>query len=125
MDRRSPREHAAGNQSRMDTLIRLEQTIAQRKTAAADTSYVAQLHARGVPYIARKFGEEAVEAIVAALGGERRELVGEAADVLFHLMVLLSARDIAFADVLAELRRREQQSGLEEKAARPTASGNQ
>ena len=102
----------------MDTLSRLEQTIAQRREAAPDASYVAQLHARGLPVIARKLGEEAVETVIAALAGERRELVGEAADMLFHLMVLLSARGIALADVLAELDRREGVSGLDEKAAR-------
>jgi phosphoribosyl-ATP pyrophosphohydrolase len=102
----------------MDTLSRLEQTIARRRTAAAAESYVAQLHARGLPVIARKLGEEAVEAVIAALSGEREELVGEAADILFHLLVLLSARDVPLADVLAELDRREGTSGLVEKAAR-------
>lgn len=102
----------------MDTLSRLEQTIAQRRTAAAEESYVAQLHARGLPVIARKLGEEAVETVIAALSGERDELVGEAADILFHLLVLLSARDVPLAEVLAELDRREGTSGLVEKAAR-------
>jgi len=102
----------------MDTLSRLEQTIARRRTAAAGESYVAQLHARGLPVIARKLGEEAVETVIAALSGEREELVGEAADILFHLLVLLSARDVPLADVLAELDRREGTSGLVEKAAR-------
>ena len=104
----------------MDTLTRLEATIASRKGADPDTSYVAQLHARGVPVMARKLGEEAVETVVAALSGSREELVGEAADVLFHLMVLLSGKDIALADVLAELDRREGVSGIEEKASRGT-----
>ena len=102
----------------MDTLARLEQTIAARRTAAPGASYVAQLHARGLPVMARKLGEEAVEATVAALAGPREELVGEAADLLFHLMVLLGAKDIALADVLAELDRRDGVSGLAEKAAR-------
>ncbi len=101
-----------------DTLARLERTIAQRRAAAPDSSYVAQLNARGVPVIARKLGEEAVEAVVAALSGEPGELVSEAADVLFHLLVLLGAKDIPLADVLAELDRREGTSGLVEKAAR-------
>ncbi|MCB2083988.1 MAG: phosphoribosyl-ATP diphosphatase [Sphingomonadaceae bacterium] len=104
----------------MDTLTRLEATIASRKGADPDTSYVAQLHARGVPVMARKLGEEAVETVVAALSSSREELVGEAADVLFHLMVLLSGKDIALADVLAELDRREGVSGIEEKASRGT-----
>ena len=103
----------------MDTLSRLERTIAERLGSGDSTSsYVAQLHARGLPVIARKLGEEAVEAIVAALGGSREELTGEAADVLFHLLVLLGEKDIPLADVLAELDRREGTSGLDEKASR-------
>ncbi len=101
-----------------DTLARLEQTIAARKGADPASSYVAKLHARGVPVIARKLGEEAVEAVVAALAEDRQELVGEAADVLFHLMVLLSAKDVSLGEVLAELDRREGVSGLDEKASR-------
>ena len=99
-------------------LSRLEATIAARRVADPAQSYVAKLHARGLPVIARKLGEEAVEAIVAALSGERGELVGEAADVLFHLLVLLGAKDIPLAEVLAELDRREGTSGIAEKAAR-------
>jgi len=103
----------------MDTLARLEETIAQRLAAGdAGSSYVAQLHARGLPVIARKLGEEAVEAIVAALSGQRDDLVGEAADVLFHLLVLLGEKGVLLADVLAELDRREGTSGLDEKASR-------
>ena len=104
----------------MDTLSRLETTIAARRTAAPDSSYVASLNARGVPVIARKLGEEAIETIVAALSGSREELVGEAADVLFHLMVLLGAKQVPLSEVLAELDRREGVSGLDEKAARGT-----
>jgi len=102
----------------MDTLARLEATIRERRAAAPETSYVASLAARGLPVIARKLGEEAVEAVVAALTDNREELVGEAADVLFHLLVLLAEKDIALAEVLAELDRREGTSGLAEKAAR-------
>lgn len=102
----------------MDTLARLEATIAERLSASPETSYVAQLHARGLPVIARKLGEESVEAITAALAGTREELTGEAADVLFHLLVLLAEKDIPLADVLAELERREGTSGLAERAAR-------
>ena len=103
----------------MDTLARLEETIALRLAAGdAGASYVAQLHARGLPVIARKLGEEAVEAIVAALSGQQDELVGEAADVLFHLLVLLGEKGVPLADVLAELDRREGTSGLDEKASR-------
>lgn len=102
----------------METLARLEATIAARRSAAPETSYVAQLNARGLPVIARKLGEEAVEAVIAALSGDNEELTKEAADVLFHLMVLLSAKGVALDDVLAELDRREGTSGLVEKAAR-------
>ena len=102
----------------MDTLERLERTIAERRTAAPGESYVASLTARGLPVIARKLGEEATEAIVAALVGDEGELVGEAADVLFHLLVLLAEKDIPLSAVMAELERREGTSGLAEKAAR-------
>ena len=102
----------------MDTLTRLEQTIAQRRQADPSQSYVASLHAKGMPQIARKLGEEGVEAAVAALSGSSEELVGEAADILFHLLVALNARDIPFAAVLAELDRRDGVSGIAEKASR-------
>ena len=101
-----------------DSLARLEQTIAARRAADPGSSYVASLYARGLPVIARKLGEEAVEAVIAALTEDRSELIGEAADVVFHLMVLIGAKDIALAEVLAELDRREGVSGLEEKASR-------
>jgi phosphoribosyl-ATP pyrophosphohydrolase len=103
------------------TLERLEAVIAERRSADPKQSYVAKLHARGIPLIARKLGEEATEAVVAALSGDREELIGEAADVLFHLLVLLGAKDIALAEVLAELDRREGVSGIAEKALRPKA----
>ena len=102
----------------MDTLSRLAATIAARRDADPATSWVAKLHQRGVPVIARKLGEEAVEAVVAALSGSREELVGEAADVLFHLLVLLDAKGVPLAEVLAELERREGTCGIAEKAAR-------
>lgn len=103
----------------MDTLARLETTISSRLAAGeAGSSYVAGLHARGLPVIARKLGEEAVEAIVAALSGTREELIGEAADVVFHLLVLLGEKRVAVSEVLAELDRREGTSGLDEKASR-------
>ena len=102
----------------MDTLTRLEVTIAARAGADPAGSYVAKLNARGLPTIAQKLGEEAVETVIAALGGDRGELVGEAADLLFHLLVLLGRTGIPLADVLAELERRDGVSGLAEKAAR-------
>ena len=100
------------------TLARLEATISARRNADPDTSYVAKLHARGLPKIAQKLGEEATETVIAALVEGRDELVGEAADLLFHLFILLGARDIAFDDVLAELDRRDGVSGIAEKASR-------
>ena len=112
-------ERVTGTSRRViDILTRLEQTIAARQDAAPDSSYVAQLHSRGLPVIARKLGEEATEAVVAALTGDVADLTGEAADLLFHLLVLLSARAIPLADVLAELERREGTSGIEEKNSR-------
>jgi phosphoribosyl-ATP pyrophosphohydrolase len=101
-----------------DTLTRLEATIAARRAADPDSSYVARLNARGVPKIAQKVGEEAVETVIAALQDDRTGLVGEAADLVFHLMVLLGARDVPLAEVLAELDRREGTSGIAEKASR-------
>jgi phosphoribosyl-ATP pyrophosphohydrolase len=102
----------------MDTLARLESTITERLNASPEESYVASLGARGLPVIARKLGEEAIEAVVAALTGDAEELVGEAADVLFHLMVLLAKKGIPLERVMAELERREGTSGLAEKASR-------
>lgn len=101
-----------------DTLTRLEATIAARRAADPDSSYVARLNAKGVPKIAQKVGEEAVETVIAALQEDRTGLVGEAADLVFHLMVLLGARDVPLAEVLAELDRREGTSGIAEKASR-------
>jgi phosphoribosyl-ATP pyrophosphohydrolase len=105
----------------METLTRLEATIHQRLGASPEESYVAKLHAKGLPVIARKLGEEAVEAITAALSGTPEELTGEAADVLFHLLVLLAEKGVPLDHVLAELERREGTSGLVEKASRSEA----
>jgi phosphoribosyl-ATP pyrophosphohydrolase len=102
----------------MDSLSRLAATIAARRTADPETSWVARLNARGVPVIARKLGEEAIETVVAALTGSREELIGEAADTLFHLLVLLDAKGVSLNEVLAELERREGTSGIAEKASR-------
>jgi phosphoribosyl-ATP pyrophosphohydrolase len=101
-----------------DTLIRLEATIAARRAANPESSYVARLNAKGLNKIAQKLGEEATEAVIAALAGDRAELVGEAADLLFHLLVLLNAKEVPLSEVLAELDRREGTSGIAEKAAR-------
>lgn len=100
------------------TLTRLEATIAQRLTASPEESYVAKLHHKGLAKIAQKLGEEATEAVIAALAGDEAELVGEAADVLFHLLVLLAEKGVKLEQVLAELDRREGVSGITEKASR-------
>lgn len=96
----------------------LEAILAERANAPADESYTASLIAAGMPKAARKLGEEAVESIVAALQGDHEELTKEAADVLYHLLVVLRIADIPLEQVLAELARRTGQSGLAEKAAR-------
>ena len=101
-----------------DRLTRLSATIRARRDADPDTSYVAKLFAKGRERIAQKVGEEAVEAVIAATRGDAQGLTGEAADLVFHLAVLLDSMDLSFDDVLAELDRREGVSGLTEKAAR-------
>ncbi|MGJ8598318.1 phosphoribosyl-ATP diphosphatase [Sulfitobacter sp.] len=105
----------------MSTLERLEATITARAAASPEESYVAKLNAKGLPKMAQKVGEEATETVIAAVSGTGGELIGESADLVFHLMVLLQAKGIPFGDVLAELDRREGLSGLEEKASRKDA----
>ena len=102
----------------MHTLDKLAQTIAQRASTDPDSSWTAKLLAKGPEKCAEKFGEEAVEAIIEAVKNDKAKLTSEAADVLFHLLVMLEARDVAFSDVLKELERREGTSGIVEKAAR-------
>ena len=102
----------------MTALDRLAATIAARKGADPDTSWTAKLLAKGPEKCAEKFGEEAVEAIIEAVKGDRTKLTAEAADVVYHLLVMLTARDVTLADVLGELERREGTSGIAEKAAR-------
>jgi phosphoribosyl-ATP pyrophosphohydrolase len=102
-----------------DVLIRLAATIAARAGADPATSHTARLLAKGPAKCAEKFGEEAVEAIVAATLGDRAALTAEAADTLYHLQVMLAAAGVDWAAVLAELERREGTSGIAEKAARP------
>lgn len=101
-----------------DRLTRLSETIRARRGGDPEASYVARLFSRGRERIAQKVGEEAVEAVIAATKGDARGLVGEAADLVFHLAVLLDSMELSFEDVLAELDRREGVSGLAEKAAR-------
>jgi len=101
-----------------NVLTRLAKTIEQRKGEDEKKSYAAKLFARGPEKCAEKFGEEAVEAIIAAAKGDKKNLTEEAADVLFHMLIMLSSRDVKWKDVLAELERREGTSGIVEKQSR-------
>jgi len=100
------------------TLDQLEATIRARRNADPTTSYVARLTADGRAKIARKLGEEAIETLVAALADDRPATKSEAADLVFHLLVLLADMGLSFDDVIAELERREGVSGIDEKASR-------
>lgn len=102
-----------------DTIAALAALIASRRTADGDTSYTRQLLDGGVPRCAKKFGEEAVEAVIAATSQTPVALTAEAADVVYHLLVLLESCGVKWADVAAELAKRTAQSGIAEKAARP------
>ncbi len=102
----------------MTALDRLAATIEARRTADPDISWTAKLLAKGPEKCAEKFGEEAIEAIIEAVKGDRERLISEAADILFHLLVMLAARDLTLADVERELTRREGVSGIAEKASR-------
>jgi len=102
----------------MSTLDDLAATIAARKGADPESSWTAKLLAKGPEKCAEKFGEEAIEAIIEAVKGDKARLTSEAADVLYHLLVMLTARDVTLDDVCAELQRREGTSGIAEKAAR-------
>ncbi|MDG2002727.1 MAG: phosphoribosyl-ATP diphosphatase [Novosphingobium sp.] len=104
--------------STTDALARLEAVIASRQNGDPEASYVAKLNAKGLDKIAQKLGEEATETVIAALSQDREALVGEAADLVFHLLVLLGHKCVAFDEVLAELDRREGVSGIAEKASR-------
>lgn len=100
------------------TLEDLAAIIENRAKSDGDTSYTASLLSKGVKKCAEKFGEEATEAVIAAVSGNGHELKNEAADVLYHLLVLLRASDVSLNDVMKELDKRTAQSGLEEKASR-------
>lgn len=102
----------------MSQLHDLAATIAARKGADPQTSWTAKLLAKGPEKCAEKFGEEAIEAVIEAVRGDRARLTAEAADVLYHLLVMCAARDVSLADIEAELARRAGQSGIAEKAAR-------
>jgi phosphoribosyl-ATP pyrophosphohydrolase len=100
------------------TLADLAAIIDERAGTASAESYTAKLLAGGIPRAARKFGEESLEVILAAMSGDKAGLTAEAADVAYHLLVLLKAAGVPLADVMAELERRTSQGGLAEKAAR-------
>lgn len=102
----------------MNALDRLAATIEARTSADPESSWTAKLLAKGPDKCAEKFGEEAVEAIIAAVRNDRENLTAEAADVLYHLLVMLASRDVPLGDVMAELDRRAAISGIAEKASR-------
>jgi phosphoribosyl-ATP pyrophosphohydrolase len=102
-----------------DILNRLAAVLEGRRNADAQTSYVAALYAKGLDAILKKIGEEATELLIAAKGGDQRQVVHELADLWFHTLVLLAEQGLKPDDILAELERRFGLSGLEEKAARP------
>ena len=100
------------------SLEQLDERLAERAKASPDESYTAKLLQAGVDRCARKFGEEAIEAIVSAVARDKAGVANEAADVFYHLLVLLRAADVPLSEVLTELERRTGQSGLQEKASR-------
>ena len=104
------------------TLADLEARIKERAKAGGESSYTRQLLDRGVAQCAKKFGEEAVEAALAAVGEDRERMIAEAADVFYHLLVLLEARGVTLAEVEALLSTRTKKSGLDEKASRKEAN---
>ncbi len=102
------------------TLEQLENLIAQRSSAPSGESWTAQLLEKGPEKCAEKFGEEAIELIIEAVKNDSNGVINEAADVMYHLLVLLKSREISLSHVMTELERRTAQSGLTEKAARKT-----
>ncbi|MBD7991214.1 phosphoribosyl-ATP diphosphatase [Ochrobactrum sp. Sa2BUA5] len=101
------------------TLSDLERIVAERASSTDGSSYTASLVAKGQTLAAKKLGEEAVETVIAAVNGDRSEVVTESADLLYHLLVVLKIADVPLDEVLQELQRRTAQTGLEEKAGRP------
>ena len=101
------------------TIHDLAATIDARAASSGEASYTRKLLDKGAEHCAKKFGEEAVETVIAALSGDRAETTSEAADLIFHLAILLADLDLSFDDVFAELERREGVSGIAEKASRP------
>jgi len=104
-----------------DALEQLWRVIESRRGADPDTSYTAKLFARGTAKIAQKLGEEAVEAVIEGVKGDRPALIGESADLLYHLLVLWAALGVSPDDVAAELARREGNSGIAEKKGRKSS----
>ena len=100
------------------TLRDLEARVHERAAAPADASYTRQLLDKGVAHCAKKFGEEAVETVLAAVGEDRDRMIAETADLLYHLLVVLEARGVKLVEVEAALAQRTKQSGLDEKASR-------
>lgn len=103
------------------TLADLATIVAERGHSGDRQSYTAELLADGVERCAKKFGEESIEAALAAVSGDREALTAEAADVLYHLLVMLEAGQVSLAEVMGELERRTAQSGLAEKASRQSS----
>jgi len=100
------------------TLEELNQRVATRAAASPEESYTARLLSRGIEKSAQKLGEEATEAVIAAVTGDKPGLVAEAGDVLYHLLVVLKAAGVSLDEVMVELESRTAQSGLDEKASR-------
>jgi len=100
------------------TLHDLEQRVRERAEASPDVSYTRKLLDRGIGHFSKKLGEEAIETVLAATSEDRERLISETADLLYHLLVVLKARDVTLDDVEAELAQRQRQSGLDEKASR-------
>jgi phosphoribosyl-ATP pyrophosphohydrolase len=101
------------------TLYDLERRVQERAQASADSSYTRKLLDKGIGHCAKKFAEESVETVIAAVNEDRDRLIAETADLFYHLLVVLHARGVALAEVEAALALRQSQSGLEEKASRP------
>ncbi len=106
---------------RLDILSALASEIARKRNAPPSESYTAKLISEGAEKCAKKFGEEAVELAIAAVGTDRKHVAAEAADVVYHLLVVLEAKGVKLSDVMTELERRQGTSGLAEKAARKPA----
>ena len=103
------------------TLADLQQRVKERAKAPVEESYTRKLLDKGIAHCAKKFGEEAIETVMAAVGEDRKRLIAESADTLYHLLVLLEARGVTLAEVEALLETRTKKSGLEEKASRNEA----